>query len=539
MLQTASALLTSPTGVVDGATGLCADECGTLYIVYKVSGSRYLGTINPALGSISPIGLFSDNISNITFVNGVLYGVTGDGSSNGPALWTINTSTAALGFVMLLGNGNDGESIEFNPEDGLIYHWSGWSVGSVIMETINPANNLITPITLSGSSLANVGASTYAGNGRFLISDVNQSGLKYITSTGVVSGTTDTTSILKGLAFAVNTGVVVDVVNTTAPNDSICNGETAILMCNNAGVTYEWFLNGASTGVTTNTINATVQGSYVCRINDGTCTYPSDVLSLIVSPTPTTNITPSPSAVVCAGDSIELTLNSGGGPASFQWYMDGAMIGGATSSSYFASMAGSYNATKTNIHGCSDSSNVATVITVSNYPTVSITPSPTAEFCGGDSVELLVNTGGGSVSVQWYMNGAAISGATNNSYFVSAEGVYNATKTNMNGCSDSSAVSTMAVDTCLNFLPEFTNLSVTIYPNPASDKVTIDFSSATEFELFAIKLIGIDGKLVREFSLDDTNYTTTSINVADVNSGVYFIRFETSRGQMVKEIIIE
>lgn len=539
MVQTASVIMTSPTGTVTGATGLCADQCGTLYVVYKVGSSRYLGTINPANGSIVPKGLFSDNISNITFVNGVLYGVTGDGSMNGPALWTIDINTAAMSFVTLLGNGNDGESIEFNPEDGLIYHWSGWGSGFVVMETIDPATNAITPITLSGSSLANVGASTYAGNGRFLISDVNQSGLKYITSAGVVSATPNTSIILKGLAFAVDNGVVVDVVNTTAPNDSICNGETAVLMCNNVGVTYEWFLNGNSTGNTTNTLNATVQGTYACQINDGTCTYSSASLPLIVSNTPTTNITPSPNASFCAGDSVELTLNTGGGSASFQWYLDGAMISGATGSSYFASTAGSYNATKTNIHGCSDSSAVATVVTASNYPTVNITPSPTAEFCAGDSVELSVNSGGGAASVQWYLNGTMISGATNNSYFASAEGVYNATKTNTAGCSDSSAVSTMAIDTCVNSISELNTLSFTIYPNPASEFVTIDFGSTAEFDLVSLKLVGLDGKLVREFVLDDSNYTTTSINVSDIHSGVYFIRFETSLGQIVKEVIIE
>ncbi|MGK7874075.1 MAG: hypothetical protein AB4426_12405 [Xenococcaceae cyanobacterium] len=28
-------------------------------------------------------------------------------------------------FVTALGNGSDGEAIAFNPDDGLIYHWSG------------------------------------------------------------------------------------------------------------------------------------------------------------------------------------------------------------------------------------------------------------------------------------------------------------------------------------------------------------------------------------------------------------------------------
>ena len=202
-------------------------------------------------------------------------------------------------------------------------------------------------------------------------------------------------------------------------------------------------MNGAATGNTTNTFNATAQGAYVCEVNTGACTVLSDTIFLTVSNVPTTVLTPSPSASICDGDSVELSLNTGGGFGQFQWYLNGSVISGATGSSYFATAGGSYNATKTNQNGCSDSSAVATVVTVNPIPTANITPSPTADICEGDSVELTVNVGGGAGTVQWYMNGAVIPGATNASYFASTTGSYNVLKTNQNGCSDSSSVATV------------------------------------------------------------------------------------------------
>lgn len=616
MLSVSSVAMTSSTGAVTGANGLAAEPCGSIYIVYKAASSRYLGIIDPATAVITEIGDLGDNVANITFANGVLLAVTGDGANVGETLYSVNTTTAAMTLLTALGNGDDGESIEFNPDDNLLYHWSGWGA-PITMESINPLTFAISPITLSGALLSNVGASTYVGNGLFLISDVNDGGLKYVSTGGVVTLTSNTGDTYKGMVF----GDASSVTNTTAPNDSICLGDTAVLVCNNTGVTYDWFLDGTSTGNTTNTFNATVAGAYVCEIDNGSCILASDTIFLTVSNIPTTNITPSPTASICAGDTLELSLNSGGGPALFQWYLDGAMIPGATSSSYFATAAGSYNATKTNMNGCSDSSAVATVITVNNLPPVDITPSPTADICAGDSVELMINAGGGGgtlqwalngtdivgatnssyfanaagsytitktnmngcsattatptvVSVnplppveitpsplveycagdsvelsivmgagggtfQWYLDGSAISGATSATYFASMDGSYNLMKTNMNGCSDTAAVATMLVDTCSNSLYELNGLSVDIYPNPASDFVTVDFNSFTNADINGLQLVGLDGKTVRVFNINEAHSNGISINVSDVNAGVYFIRLTTSYGQIVKQIIIE
>ena len=535
MTATSAIPLTSSTGTVTGANGLATFTCGPIYIVYQANSSRYLGTVDPATGVITEIGNLGDKVANITFANGVLLGVTGDGASVPETLYSINTVNAAMTLLTPLGNGNDGESIEFNPDDGLLYHWSGWGTASVIMESINPTTFVTNPITLTGATLANVGASTYVGNGKFLISDVNDEGLKYITTSGVVSATSNTTDIFKGMVFP--DGSLASVTNTTAANDSICDGETAVLVCHNPGEIYEWFLDGVSTGNTNDTLNATVSGAYVCEVNFGPCTVASDTIHLVVSNLPTVAITPSPSATICEGDTVELLVNTGGG--SVQWTLNGTDIPGATSGSLLASSAGSYNAIKTNMNGCTGTAATPTVVNVNPLPSVSLTPSGTVAFCAGDSVEISITMGAGGGNFQWYMDGVAISGATNSTYFASSEGAYNLEKTNTNGCTDSAAVATVLVDTCSNNLFEIEGITFEIYPNPATDFITVDFSSFTNSDLIDLQLVGLDGKAIRVYNISEAHPNGISMNVSDVDAGAYFIRMTTLYGKIVKEIVIE
>ena len=114
---------------VQSGTGLATHPLtGELYGVLKLAGQsgRELVTINPATGVATSIGDTGDAFAGITFDDmGTLYGVTGDGASVSETLFTLDTTTAISTMVTPLGNGDDGETIGFNPDDGLIYHASG------------------------------------------------------------------------------------------------------------------------------------------------------------------------------------------------------------------------------------------------------------------------------------------------------------------------------------------------------------------------------------------------------------------------------
>jgi len=106
-----------------------------------------------------------------------LFGVSGDGAIVNPeSFFDVSTIDASTILIQGLGNGDDGESIAFNPSNGLMYHWSGIDSGIQIMETIDLNTGTITNITqdFSAYNPGGVRGSTYdASSGNFLVTDRN------------------------------------------------------------------------------------------------------------------------------------------------------------------------------------------------------------------------------------------------------------------------------------------------------------------------------------------------------------------------------
>ena len=76
----------------------------------------------------------------------------------------------------------------------------------------------------------------------------------------------------------------------------------------------------------------------------------------------------------CQGGSVTLTATATGA-VSYQWYLNGSAITGATTQTYTASNPGSYTATMTNSGGTTSAMSAQTSVTV--YP-LPATPTVTA-----------------------------------------------------------------------------------------------------------------------------------------------------------------
>ncbi len=130
-----------------------------------------------------------------------LFGVTGDGAPKPESFFSVSPTDASTTLIQALGNGDGGESIAFNPADGLMYHWSGSS--DRIMETINLDNQTVTnvPTDFSGYRPGEVFGSTYdPSSGNFLFTDIRNN-LGSVTPGGVFSFIGLLPDSLKGLAF--------------------------------------------------------------------------------------------------------------------------------------------------------------------------------------------------------------------------------------------------------------------------------------------------------------------------------------------------
>ena len=200
--------MTNADGEVEGGNGLATHPMtGELWAVLHIAGQgRTLVTLDPVTGASSSIGVLADRVAGIAFdSSGTLYGVTGDGADIPETMYTIDPTDASMTFFLTLGAGFDGETIGYNPDDGLMYHASGISPGEKVWESIDlgiPA--VVSSTIVDQEPPEEVLAFTYAGNGIFLMTDRisgNDSGFFTMTTDGTPTflGAMDHSS--KGLSF--------------------------------------------------------------------------------------------------------------------------------------------------------------------------------------------------------------------------------------------------------------------------------------------------------------------------------------------------
>jgi EGF domain/Calcium-binding EGF domain/IPT/TIG domain len=113
--------------VVTGAPSFAEDPSDrTVYAVIKVDNARRLARFDALAQTYTEVAPLADRFASIAIdAGGQLYGVTGNGATVPETLYQINKSTGEATLVRALGAGSDGEVIQFNPDDGQLYHWSG------------------------------------------------------------------------------------------------------------------------------------------------------------------------------------------------------------------------------------------------------------------------------------------------------------------------------------------------------------------------------------------------------------------------------
>ena len=191
-LSTQSFKVTAQT--VTGCTGLATDPAnGDLYAILKLSGvtGRVLARVDPSTGVATQVGSLGGNFSSLAFrADGTLFGTTGNAGANPESLFIIDKNTATPTLVVAMGNGADGEIIQFGPDADTVFHWSG--NGTVVFEsfsTVSPVTYTVTGIPLSGAA---VGGETFgawwdADAGAFTVFNIS-SRVMSVTPAGVVSG---------------------------------------------------------------------------------------------------------------------------------------------------------------------------------------------------------------------------------------------------------------------------------------------------------------------------------------------------------------
>jgi hypothetical protein len=161
--------------------------------------------------------------------------------------------------------------------------------------------------------------------------------------------------------------------------------------------------------------------------NANGCIATSPATTVTVNALPQATITHTGSLTFCDGGSVLLTASSG---ASYVW------SNGETSQTIEVTEGGEYTVTVTGANGCSAIS-APTIVTVNARPPATITASGDLTFCTGGSVTLTASPG---ASYLWS------TGETSPSIEVFASDNYSVIVTYANGCSSTSADTSVTVN---------------------------------------------------------------------------------------------
>ncbi|WP_276134933.1 T9SS type A sorting domain-containing protein [Polluticoccus soli] len=361
------------------------------------------------------------------------------------------------------------------------------------------------------------------------------------------------------------------------------------------GYSYQWELNGSPIpGATSSTLVATTAGDYTVTITDNVKnkTATSDKVAITIISAPAAQVTASGALTYCPGSSLSLSTPAVSG-VTYQWQLNGTNIAGATAATYQVAGAGQYTV-QVNNTACSALSPIVNVtagplqLSIGNDTT--FCESPTAMLvldAGHAGANYTWNTGAATQQIAATTTGKywvtvdagagcvatdtiqvtvnplpSVSGISynraGNTFQFSANGVKNANSylwifndgVNSNAQAPShtftiqpTEVVLILTNDCgtdtikLNLNATNVNdvnkdeLTLNLYPNPASDKITLQVDGT--FTLENIAVVNQLGQVVMKEELNG-GVKTKTIDVSNLPVGYYILRAGTSDGVIAK-----
>jgi Secretion system C-terminal sorting domain len=326
-----------------------------------------------------------------------------------------------------------------------------------------------------------------------------------------------------GIQFVVNALPLV----TLSGTNTICNGDSSLLI-GTSGILHQWYFNGVGIlGANSNMYFASVSGIYnMINTDVNGCSDSASVgVQFVVNALPVVVL--SGNNFICDGSSSVLTGSSGG---TSQWYLNGVIIPGATSSSYSAALAGIYNMTKTNTNGCADSAAIGITLTVSPLPVVTYVELNDT-VCSQQGIIALTpgNPIGGSYS------GSFVAG-TSFDAALAGPGSYavNYVYTDTNGCINGDTSVIIVVNCAGVSENQILANSILINPNPASDFISLSFDTQSDVEN-SIRIFNTIGELV---DVKDVQLGKINLDVSKWQAGLYYIHVRSGNYFASKKVIV-
>ena len=301
-----------------------------------------------------------------------------------------------------------------------------------------------------------------------------------------------------------------DNTTTITGGTDICDGDASVILAAvKPGYTYQWRNLGVDiAGATLNPYYAKTAGTYSVMVKDSNgCTLASTDVSVTVKFVKPFYIAPYGNTFFCDGEKTKLSTQKGF--TSYQWYLNGVFIPGATDTFVYADKNGKYAVqVQDPINGCYATSFGFNIVVI---------PAPDTPFITQAGTRLSTVVRG--VTYQWYKDGIAIAGAIDSFIFTTGPAKYAVVVTNSRDCSKRAEIdlSTTSINQ-----GAVTTYYIKIYPNPTNDKLNIVAPKD-----IIVSLFDIQGREL--FKQKDA----TQIDMSSYASGVYIIQFTNAEGQVI------
>lgn len=305
------------------------------------------------------------------------------------------------------------------------------------------------------------------------------------------------------------------VLNSTTAS-SICVGSSKSLVGTSGGT---WrILSGLGTIVGTTYFASTTGGAVTVRNEIGTCI--SNTVTFMVEPASPASLGQIDS--ICRGESTTLTPLSGGASYRFYAVPTGGLplVGGNNVTTYTTPplMASTtFYVASVSPAGCEHSERTAVTVPVQAAPSIEI-------FQQGDTLVAQTSVD----SIQWFLDGVKIQGATGRRYFPRISGAYTAKATGVSGCdSTSNAVWVIFAGEKSISLDNSTHWNA--FPVPFENELTISGTDKFDFDI-----INAQGAVVLQGS---SAYPNATISTSDLRPGVYTVVIRVNGFFSCKKVI--
>ena len=269
--------------------------------------------------------------------------------------------------------------------------------------------------------------------------------------------------------------------------------------------------------------------TYTVTATSGSSCTTTGISALTVNPLPTVTLTSSPTVTICNGENSGIVVALTGTAPWVLTATDGTSTGpiNATSSPRTITVAPTVNTiysilSVADANGCTNTSTASVDVTVNTPVAVTIT-----ESAG-------VLTSSATTGNQWYNASGLIPGETAQTFTPSANGNYYVIVTDGNSCTTTSNTISFVLSMDNNLF----NAGISVYPNPAYDKVFVEISNPSNSK-FTVEILSMDGRTLYENKSITKANSTLSIDLSDFASGVYFVKAISESNTVIQKIVVE